>query len=148
MSIYLFSVAAFCACATLAVIEHAGQIPGALSGESLTNLSMYAIQQLDARDLLLERQSTCYSPNIYCPGMQHSRTTPNDTNQCDQLVVTAVMPSRTAVRADAHRQMRAHVVVLPAIAIQDSAAANNRAARPWMPNAAVMEATAQIHLCV
>ncbi|KAK5956059.1 hypothetical protein OHC33_002632 [Knufia fluminis] len=67
MSIYLFSVAAFCACATLAVIEHAGQIPGALSGESLTNLSMYAIQQLDARDLLLERQSTCYSPNIYCP---------------------------------------------------------------------------------
>ena len=67
---HLRSVIALCACPALAVVDYGDQIPKALSGEPLTNVTTYAMEQLDSRDLLFERQSTCYSPNVYCPGMQ------------------------------------------------------------------------------
>ena len=63
----LLTIIACCTWRGLAVVEHAGQIPEALSGEPFTNISTYAIDHLYARELLLERQ-TCYSPNVYCPG--------------------------------------------------------------------------------
>jgi len=70
---HLRLIVALCTCTALAVVDYGNQIPGALSGEPFANITTYAIEQLDSRDLLFERQSTCYSPNIYCPGMQQPK---------------------------------------------------------------------------
>jgi hypothetical protein len=66
MSRYLPQLVAFFARAVLAIVEHADQVLGSLSGHAYTDFSAYAVEQLDSRSLLRERQSGCYSPNIYC----------------------------------------------------------------------------------
>lgn len=60
-------------------------------------------------------------------------------------MATAVIQNRDAVRAGVHQQMRVPVVVLRATVELATAVVNRKAVLRWMPHAAVMEDTVQIH---